>query len=109
MDEKTNIEYEESSGNVFADLGLDNPEELAARVRLGFYIAETIKGMNLKQREIGKMLNMAQPDVSHLMNGHFDRFTVDKMCDMLTRLGKTLTLRIGNKTDQQYQDVTLSP
>ncbi|SLM31208.1 conserved hypothetical protein [Desulfamplus magnetovallimortis] len=37
------IEFEESSGNVFADLGLENAEELQTRGLVGFHVVELLK------------------------------------------------------------------
>ncbi len=37
------IEVEESSGNVFADIGLPNPEERLAKADLAIRIAEAIR------------------------------------------------------------------
>ena len=36
MKKQGNIEFENSSGNVFDDLGIDNAEELQARGMVGF-------------------------------------------------------------------------
>ena len=82
------IEFEESSGNIFADLGLKDSGELYARAQIGVHVFKILKGRNLKQREIAVVLGIAQPDVSHLMNGHFSRFTTDKLLDFLKRPGK---------------------
>jgi hypothetical protein len=43
------IEIEESSGNVFADIGLPNPEERIAKADLAIRIAETIRARRLTQ------------------------------------------------------------
>lgn len=86
MTNTKHVEFEESSGNVFADLGLEDAEELLVRAQIGFHVATLIKNRNLKQKEAANLLNIAQPDVSHLMNGHFSRFTTDKLLDFLRRL-----------------------
>ena len=79
------IRFEEGSGNVFADLGLKDADELMARAQIGFHVFKIVKDKKLKQREIAGILGIAQPDVSHLMNGHFSRFTTDKLLDFLKR------------------------
>jgi predicted XRE-type DNA-binding protein len=71
------IRFEESSGNIFADLGLKDSGELYARAQIGVHVFRILKDRKLKQREIASVLGIAQPDVSHLMNGHFSRFTTD--------------------------------
>ena len=106
----TRIEFEESSGNVFADLGLDDADELFARAQLGFHVYKILKDRDLKQREIAKLLGIAQPDVSHLMNGHFNRFTTDKLLDFLRRLDQKVTIRISpHRPGEPYQEIGLAP
>ena len=102
------IEVEEGSGNVFADLGLDEADELYARAQIGFCVYKILKAKKLKQREIAKVLAIPQPEVSHLMNGHFSRFTTDKMLDFLKRLNRKVTIQIGpHKRGEPYQQIAL--
>jgi predicted XRE-type DNA-binding protein len=68
---KKPIKFEEGSGNVFADLGLRDADQLLARSQIGFHVFQILESKKLKQREIAEILGIAQPDVSHLMNGHF--------------------------------------
>jgi predicted XRE-type DNA-binding protein len=53
--------FEEGSGNVFADLGLDDADELFARAKLGFHVYELLKSRGLKQREMAALLGIKQP------------------------------------------------
>lgn len=106
MTDSKQIEFEESSGNVFADLGLENSDELMTRAKIGFHVASLIE--KLKQKEAAKILGIAQPDVSHLMNGHFSRFTTDKLLDFLRRLDQKVTIEISTRKDgEPYQEVAL--
>ncbi|MBI3247029.1 MAG: XRE family transcriptional regulator [Deltaproteobacteria bacterium] len=100
------IEGEEGSGNVFTDLGLADADELFTRAQMGFHVYTILKDKKLKQREISSLLGIAQPDVSHLMNGHFSRFTTDKLLDFLKRLDRKVTIRISpHKPGEPYQEV----
>ncbi len=104
--DQNKIDYEEGSSNVFEDLGLDDADELFTRAQLGFRIYEIVKARKLKQREIGKLLGIAQPDVSHLMNGHFSRFTTDKLLDFLRCLDWKVTIQISPRRDgERYRTV----
>lgn len=47
-------EYEVSSGNVFADLGLEQSEELLARAKLLNNVSTLIKNSGLSQKELLK-------------------------------------------------------
>ena len=98
--------FDEGSGNVFADLGLEDADELFARAKLGFHVYELLKDRKLKQREIAALLGIKQPEVSHLVNGHFSRFTTDKLLDFLKLLDRKVTIRISqHKPGEPYQEV----
>jgi predicted XRE-type DNA-binding protein len=104
--DKSEIEYEESSGNVFADLGLDDADELYARSQLGFHVHKLLTARKLKQQEIASLLGIKQPEVSHLMNGHFSRFTTDKLLEFLKRLDQTVSISIRpHRPGEPYQQV----
>lgn len=51
-------EYEEGSGNVFADLGLEDADALFARAQIGFYIGTLLKARKLKRPKISTLLNL---------------------------------------------------
>ena len=73
---------------------------------MGFHIYTILKDKKLKQREISSLLGIAQPEVSHLMNGHFSRFTTDQLLDFLKRLDRKVTIRISpHKPGEPYQEV----
>src|SRR5215472_17832480 len=104
-DEK--IAFEESSGNIYADLGLEDADELFTRAQIGFFVFKILEDKKLKQREIANVLGIAQSDVSHLMNGHFSRFTTDKLLDFLRRLGRRVTIEVRqHRKGEPYQEVT---
>ena len=97
---------EEGSANVFADLGLEDANELYARAQLGFHVHKLLSARKLKQREIASLLDIKQPEVSHLMNGHFSRFTTDKLLEFLKRLDQTVSIRIRpHRPGEPYQEV----
>src|SRR6266404_2457252 len=103
-------EFEEGSGNVFADLGLDDADERFTRAKLGFHVYQLLTDRKLKQREIAELLAVKQPEVSHLLNGHFSRFTTDKLLDFLRRLDRKVTIHIGpHRPGEPYQQVAFAP
>jgi len=101
------IKFEEGSGNVFADLGFKDADRLLARAQIGYHVFKILEQKKLKQREISGILGIAQPDVSHLMNGHFSRFTTDKLLDFLKRLDRKVTIEVSHHhKGEPYQQVT---
>lgn len=84
----------DSSGNVFSDLKLDDADELFARGKIGIQVIKLLKRRNLKQREISELLEISQPEVSHLMNGEFQRFSEGKLISFLKQLNVEITVHI---------------
>ncbi len=104
------IEFEDGSGNVFADLGVKEADQFQARAKIGFHVFKILQDQKLKQREIAEVLGIAQPDVSHLMNGHFSRFTTDKLLDFLKRLDQKVTIEVSrHHKGEPYQHVSFAP
>ncbi len=73
------VPIEQSSGNVFADLGLKKPEELLAKAELVQRIADIIAERKLTQVRAAKLLGVDQPKVSALLRGKLDGFSIDRL------------------------------
>ena len=83
-----------SSGNVFADLGMANPEQELLKARLTLQIYRTIKGRKLTQTQAGEILGIKQPHVSSLMRGQSGVFSVERLMDFLTALGHDIEIAV---------------
>ncbi len=88
------VSIEESSGNVFADLGLKNPEELLAKAELVQRIAEIIAERKLTQVRAARLLGVDQPKVSALLRGKLDGFSTDRLFRFLNALGRDVEIVI---------------
>ena len=109
MKKHAQIEFEESSGNVFADLGLDHPEELLTRAQLGHSVRIILEKRNLKQREIGKLLGIKQPEVSNLMNGRYALFSQERLFGFLNKLGHKVMVKITpRRSGEKPQEVVFA-
>lgn len=91
---KKRKDYEESSGNVFADLDLDQPEELLTRAKLLHKIGLLIKASKLSQEVIAKKLGISQSKVSMLVSGKLSQFTADTLMYYLSIIGCEVQIRI---------------
>ena len=104
-----NVEFEESSGNIYADLEIENAEELNVRAQIGFHVTQIIEQRSLKQKETAELFGIKQPEVSHLMNGHYSRFTTDKLLEFLRQLNQKVTIEISPHQDgEPYHNVALA-
>jgi predicted XRE-type DNA-binding protein len=99
--------FEESSGNVFADLSLEDAEELFTRGKIGIQVLRLLKQRNLKQREISSLLGIPQPEVSHLMKGEFQRFSEGKLLIFLKRLDTEITLHLRPRHPGNEDEATV--
>ena len=88
------IEYEESSGNVFADLGVPNPEKALAKSQLVWEITKIIKKRKLTQFQVAKILKIAQPKVSLLLRGYLKSFSLERLLRFLNDLGQDVYIAI---------------
>lgn len=84
--DKEPIEIVRGSGNVFADLGLPDPEERQTKLSLVMEVNAIIKARRLKQAEVGTLLGLPQPEVLQLVNYRLDGFSVEQLVGFLTRL-----------------------
>jgi predicted XRE-type DNA-binding protein len=78
---------EESSGNVFADLGLPNAEKLQIKSSLAIQITLAIRRLGLTQMEAAKRMGISQAKVSAMYKGDFRGLSERKLMDCLARLG----------------------
>lgn len=94
MTKKTMHDDEESRGNVFADLGLPNPEQEALKAGLTLQIFRVLKARRLTQAQAGKVLGIPQPHVSDLLNGRARRFSAERLMEFLAALGHDVEVRV---------------
>ena len=81
------ITIEKSSGNVYADLGLADAQEMLVKAKLASKIGDIIKRQNLTQQQAASLLAMPQPKVTQLLRGQFRGISEAKMLECLARLG----------------------
>ncbi len=89
---------EPSSGNVFADLGLKNPDELLAKAEIVQRICDIIGERKLTQTKAARLLGIDQPKISALMRGKLDGFSLDRLFRFLNALGRDVEIVIRPAT-----------
>ncbi|TCP58461.1 putative XRE-type DNA-binding protein [Rhodovulum bhavnagarense] len=96
-------EITDSSGNVFADLGLEDAEDLSLKAALAIQVASIIKHRHLTQRDAGELLGIPQSHVSRIMNGKLEGITSDRILRMLLKLGRDIDIVIKKKSPKVDQ------
>jgi predicted XRE-type DNA-binding protein len=86
------IDYEVGSGNVFADIGVSQPEEANAKAELALQINRLIEQRALTQTEAAKVLGINQPKMSALMRGQLSGFSIERLIRFLGALGRDVQI-----------------
>ena len=84
MAKKPPIGVTPSSGNVFADMGVADPEEALAKAQLASRIREVLRRSRLTQVAAAAVMGIDQPKVSALLNGRLTNFSSERLMRLLT-------------------------
>lgn len=90
-----------SCGNVFADLGLPDPELLLAKAKLSIKIERLIKERRMTRPKAAKLMGLTTPEVSDLLRGRLDGFTLDHLFRCLDALGQEVEIVVRPKRSLQ--------
>lgn len=102
------IGFERSSGNVFADLGLPDPDTHLLKAGLATRIEQFIRERDLKQVEAARLLGLSQPDVSRLLRGDFREYSVERLFRLMTALGRDIEITVCEPDAHREGRLTLS-
>src|SRR5438132_6415526 len=106
---KQPMRVERGSGNVFADLGLANPDLALAKAELVGRIRELIEERKLTQAKAGKLLGLDQPKVSALVRGRVEGYSIDRLFRFLTALGQRVEITVRpNAKDPEERAVVVT-
>ena len=102
------IEVFLGSGNVFADLGLPNPEERQLKADLWIQIRQAIQDKKLSRAQAMRTLGLSKEEFAHLDKGPSAHFTLDQLFHWLTRLGLTVEVRVTAAPEPPPKDAALT-
>ncbi len=103
------LDYTIGSGNVFADLGLPDAEELKAKSDLVIEIIQIIEDRSLKQAEAAEIMGIDQPKVSALVNGKLGGFSMERLYRLLNALGRDIEIVVRPKPkSRQHAKLSVS-
>ena len=101
------IEVERGSGNIFADIGLPNPEERLAKANLAIRISEAIRARRLAQTRAAHILKIDQPKISRLLRGQLSGFSTERLMHFLTLLGRDIEITVSRAPRPARHDYAL--
>jgi predicted XRE-type DNA-binding protein len=97
------IPIEKGSGNVYADLGFPDSEDMLMKAQLVTKIAEILRQRRLTQAQAAKLLRLTQPKVSRMLRGEFRGISERRLLQCLTRLGRDVQIVVKQTPQPRAQ------
>ncbi len=94
---RSKTDHTVSSGNVFADLGLPNAEEMLAKAELAQKITAIIERRRLTQAKAADVLGVDQPKISALKRGRLSGFSLERLLRFLILLGRDVEIVVKER------------
>jgi len=98
------LEVIRGSGNVFRDLGYENPDVEQLKGLLAAEIIRTLDREGLSVRAAHSRTGIAAADFSRIRNADLGRFTVDRLMAVINRLGSRVEVKIKLRSRQPLDD-----
>jgi predicted XRE-type DNA-binding protein len=93
----------DSSGNIFLDMGMRDAEERLAKAELARMVRAEIRRRGLSQTAAAQLLGIHQPDVSDLVRGSLDRFSLTRLERLLNALDLEVRIQVGPRPHGKAQ------
>jgi predicted XRE-type DNA-binding protein len=104
---KPERDYEESSGNVFADLGFGNSKQELLKAKLTIEIYKLLKKRGVTQTEAAKLLGTTQAQVSALMRCKPVSVSVGRLMEFLNVLGQDVQVMVKPAVRRKTGDMSV--
>jgi predicted XRE-type DNA-binding protein len=92
---------ESGSGNIFADLGIDNADRHELKARVVIIIGRMIEQAGLTQQAAARRMGISQPDVSNLLRGRFENFSLERLLGFVLALGNDVDIKIKRRDEEK--------
>jgi predicted XRE-type DNA-binding protein len=89
------------SGNVYADLGYENAEEMLLKAQLVRLLSQAIKAKGLNQYQVAKVLGIDQPKVSALVRGQFQGYSLERLFRFLNAFDLDVEVSVKSKLENR--------
>jgi predicted XRE-type DNA-binding protein len=86
--------------NVFADIGIPDPETHLLKAELVLRIGDLIKASKLTHADAAVRMAMTQPDVSKMLQGQFRPISLERLMRCIVSLGQSVTIEVAAPADK---------
>jgi predicted XRE-type DNA-binding protein len=95
-----------SSGNVYADLGYENPEEMLLKAHLVMRLSQAIKAKGLNQYQAAEVLGIDRSKVSALVRGQFQGYSLERLFKFLNAFDLDVEVNVKSKPADRERSYT---
>jgi len=99
MSDHDDVRVTEGSGNVFADLGLPDADELLVKADLAIAIKKELDARGWTQQQAAGRVFMTQPQISKIRRMKIDDFSIAKLQEVLRYLGVDVEIALHKRHD----------
>lgn len=96
------------SDNVFADIGLSNPDERLVKAKLASTIHDIIRARGLTQKQAAEIMGIDQPKVSKIIRGRLNDFSTEWLLSRVLHMGLNVDIVIHTQTPSQKGEGAIS-
>ena len=90
-----------TSRNIFADIGIPNPEVHALKAQLVMRMIQVMRARKLTQVAAAKIMKLKQPDVSNLIRGQFRGYSLERLVELLRALDQEVEIVVRYKVGRK--------
>ncbi len=99
MSKHGDVQVTEGSGNVFADLGLSNADELLVKADLAIAIKKELDARGWTQQQAADRVFLTQPQISKIRRVKTAEFSIAKLQEVLRYLGVDVDIHLHKRED----------
>lgn len=85
-------EIYEGQTNIFAEIGVADPETHLLKAKLVVEIVRLVRERGLTQSAAGALMGISQPEVSRMFKGHFREYSVERLMTLLTAFDRDVEI-----------------
>ena len=93
----------EGSGNVFADLGLKDADEMLVCAELTHLIHAELRDRHITASEAAQLLGLEEAEAAQLIAGRFVRFSTERLLHLLTALDRDVDIVVRPRPAGQHR------
>jgi len=91
------------SGNVFADIGVPNPELALLKAQVAIAIEQAIDRKGITQREAGDVMGIPSSKVSNIVCGRIRGYSLDRLFTYLQKLDVDIEVKMKAKPKRRKE------